>query len=106
MRPLLIGQGANDPRVKQWPKATQIVQAMQAKKIPVTYVLYPDEGHGFNKPNNRIGFNARGGVLPGPNAWCGRVEPLGETVAPIHRPDRDGRGACAWAGGSREEVNR
>jgi dipeptidyl aminopeptidase/acylaminoacyl peptidase len=44
-RPLLIGQGANDPRVKQ-AESDQIVQAMQAKGIPVTYVLYPDEGHG------------------------------------------------------------
>jgi acetyl esterase/lipase len=31
---------------------------MKAKTIPVTYVLYPDEGHGFHRPENRISFNA------------------------------------------------
>jgi dipeptidyl aminopeptidase/acylaminoacyl peptidase len=56
-KPLLIGQGANDPRVKQ-SEADQIVKAMQEKKIPVTYVLYPDEGHGFARPANRLSFNA------------------------------------------------
>ena len=56
-RPLLIGQGANDPRVKQ-AEADQIVKAMKAKNLPVTYVLYPDEGHGFQRPENRISFNA------------------------------------------------
>ena len=56
-RPLLIGQGANAPRVKQL-EADQIVAAMQEKQIPVTYVLYPDEGHGFARPANRLSFNA------------------------------------------------
>jgi dipeptidyl aminopeptidase/acylaminoacyl peptidase len=56
-RPLLIGQGANDPRVTQL-EADQIVEAMQAKNIPVTYVLYPDEGHGFSGEENRMSFNA------------------------------------------------
>ncbi len=56
-KPLLIGQGANDPRVKQ-SESDQIVKAMTDKKIPVTYVLYPDEGHGFNRPQNRLSFNA------------------------------------------------
>jgi dipeptidyl aminopeptidase/acylaminoacyl peptidase len=56
--PLLIGQGANDPRVKQ-AEADQIAFSMQAKGIPVAYVLYPDEGHGFARPDNRIDFNGR-----------------------------------------------
>jgi dipeptidyl aminopeptidase/acylaminoacyl peptidase len=56
-RPLLIGQGANDPRVKQ-AESDQIVKAMQEKKIPVTYVLFPDEGHGFARPENRLAFQA------------------------------------------------
>ena len=55
--PLLIGQGANDPRVKQ-AESDQIVTAMQEKNIPVTYVLYPDEGHGFARPENRFSFFA------------------------------------------------
>ena len=54
-KPLLIAQGANDPRVKQ-AESDQIVAAMNKKKIPVTYVLFTDEGHGFSKPNNRLIF--------------------------------------------------
>jgi dipeptidyl aminopeptidase/acylaminoacyl peptidase len=56
-KPLLIGQGANDPRVKQ-SESDQIAKAMQEKNIPVTYVLFPDEGHGFARPENRLSFNA------------------------------------------------
>jgi len=56
-KPLLIGQGANDPRVKQ-AESDQIVKAMKEKGIPVTYVLFPDEGHGFARPENRMSFNA------------------------------------------------
>jgi dienelactone hydrolase len=56
-KPLLIGQGANDPRVKQ-AESDQIVDAMKKKGIPVTYVLYPDEGHGFQKPENNLSFFA------------------------------------------------
>ncbi len=74
-KPLLIGQGANDPRVKQ-AEADQIVAAMEAKKIPVTYVLYPDEGHGFARPMNRTSFYA---VSEAFLAKClgGRFEPVG-----------------------------
>lgn len=56
-KPLLIAQGANDPRVTQQ-ESDQIVTAMQEKDIPVTYVLYPDEGHGFARPENRLSFFA------------------------------------------------
>lgn len=56
-RPLLIAQGANDPRVKQ-SEADQIVEAMTSKNIPVTYILFPDEGHGFARPENSTAFNA------------------------------------------------
>ena len=56
-QPLLIGQGANDPRVKE-AESAQIVQAMDDRNIPVTYVLYPDEGHGFARPENRLSFYA------------------------------------------------
>ncbi len=78
-RPLLIGQGANDPRVKQ-AEADQIVQAMQAKGIPVTYALYPDEGHGFARPENNLSFNAMAEAFL---AQClgGRFEPLGDDLA-------------------------
>jgi dipeptidyl aminopeptidase/acylaminoacyl peptidase len=78
-KPLLIGQGANDPRVKQ-AESDQIVQAMQAKNIPVTYVLYPDEGHGFARPENNMSFSAvaeafLAGILEG------RFEPIGDDFA-------------------------
>jgi dipeptidyl aminopeptidase/acylaminoacyl peptidase len=56
-RPLLIAQGANDPRVKR-SEADQIVQAMREKKIPVTYLLFSDEGHGFARPENNLAFYA------------------------------------------------
>lgn len=78
VRPLLIGQGANDPRVKQ-NESDQIVAAMTAKKIPVTYVLFPDEGHGFQRPENNKAFNA---VAEGFLGKClgGRVQPIGEEL--------------------------
>ncbi|HKI95479.1 MAG TPA: S9 family peptidase [Gemmatimonadales bacterium] len=53
--PMLIAQGANDPRVKQ-AESEQIVAAMRAKGIPHEYLLFPDEGHGFAKPENRLKF--------------------------------------------------
>ncbi|MEX2141592.1 MAG: S9 family peptidase [Pirellulales bacterium] len=56
-KPLLIAQGANDPRVKK-SEADQIVEAMKEKDIPVTYVLFPDEGHGFARPENSLAFTA------------------------------------------------
>jgi dipeptidyl aminopeptidase/acylaminoacyl peptidase len=56
-RPLLIGQGQHDPRVKQ-AESDQIVQAMKERKIPVTYLLFQDEGHGFARPENRFAFFA------------------------------------------------
>jgi dipeptidyl aminopeptidase/acylaminoacyl peptidase len=57
VRPLLIGQGANDPRVNVR-ESDQIVDAMAAKNIPVIYVVFPDEGHGFARPVNSIAFFA------------------------------------------------
>ncbi len=75
-RPLLIGQGANDPRVKQ-SESDQIVQAMQGKGIPVTYVLYSDEGHGFARAENKLSFN---GVTEIFLAQClgGAYQPIGD----------------------------
>ena len=55
--PLLIAQGANDPRVKQ-AESEQIVAALRDKGIPHEYMLFPDEGHGFAKPENRLRFYA------------------------------------------------
>jgi dipeptidyl aminopeptidase/acylaminoacyl peptidase len=55
--PMLIVQGANDPRVKQ-AESDQIVQALRSKGKEVDYLLYPDEGHGFSRPENRMAFYA------------------------------------------------
>ncbi|MCZ7583153.1 MAG: prolyl oligopeptidase family serine peptidase [Deltaproteobacteria bacterium] len=76
-KPLLIGQGANDPRVKQ-AESDQIVAAMQKKNIPVTYVLFPDEGHGFARPNNRTAFYAVTEAFLAERCLGGRSEPVGD----------------------------
>jgi dipeptidyl aminopeptidase/acylaminoacyl peptidase len=55
--PLLIAQGANDPRVKQ-AESEQIVTALQKAGIEHDYMLFEDEGHGFAKPENRLKFFA------------------------------------------------
>ncbi|MGH8999191.1 MAG: alpha/beta hydrolase family protein, partial [Acidimicrobiia bacterium] len=55
--PILVAQGANDPRVKQ-AEAEQIVAAMVEAGIDHDYLLFPDEGHGFAKPQNRMRFYA------------------------------------------------
>lgn len=77
-RPLLVAQGANDPRVNK-NESDQIVEAMKAKGLPVTYILYPDEGHGFAKPLNRISSYA---VYEGFLAQClgGQAQPIGEDL--------------------------
>ncbi len=75
--PLLVGQGGNDPRVTK-PEADTLVAAMQAKDLPVTYINYPDEGHGFQKPENRLSFFA---AMEGFLGEClgGRVQPIGDS---------------------------
>lgn len=57
-KPLLIAQGANDPRVKQ-AESDQIVEALKKANIPVQYEVYEDEGHGFAKPENQLDFYAK-----------------------------------------------
>ncbi len=78
-RPLLIFQGANDPRVKQ-AESDQIVEAMQAKGIPVTYAVFPDEGHGFARPENNVAYTA---VTEAFLSQClgGRLQPIGNDLA-------------------------
>src|SRR5262249_444779 len=55
--PMLIAQGANDPRVKQ-SEAEQIVEAMKSKGIAYEYMLFPADAPRFAKPQNRIEFYA------------------------------------------------
>lgn len=77
--PLLIGQGANDPRVKR-AESDQIVEAMQARDIPVSYLLYGDEGHGFARPENRLSFYAAAEAFLA-RTLGGRVEAVGDDLA-------------------------
>ena len=78
-RPLLIGQGKNDPRVKE-AQSQMIVEAMQAKGLPVTYVVFPDEGHGFARPENSMAFFAISEVFLAQHLG-GRFEPISDAVA-------------------------
>ncbi len=72
--PLLLGQGKNDPRVRQ-AEAEQIVAAIEKSGGRVTYVLYPDEGHGFARPENQIDFDARAEAFLA-DCLGGRAEPM------------------------------
>ncbi|PZO77256.1 MAG: S9 family peptidase [Sphingomonas hengshuiensis] len=100
-KPLLIGQGANDPRVNV-AESDQIVAAMKARDIPVTYVVFPDEGHGFARPANNIAFNA---VAENFLAKClgGRAEPIGGALAASTAQVRAGavEGGATAAGGTK-----
>jgi dipeptidyl aminopeptidase/acylaminoacyl peptidase len=53
VRPLMVLQGANDPRVLQV-ESDEIVAAVRANGVVVEYVLFPDEGHGFRKKENQL----------------------------------------------------
>ena len=78
VRPLLIGQGANDPRVPR-DESDQIVRAARSRGIPVTYVVFPDEGHGFARPENRMAFMAITEAFLARHLG-GRCEPIGEVL--------------------------
>lgn len=86
--PLLIGQGQNDPRVNVR-ESQQIVDAMKAKHIPVTYVVFPDEGHGFARPVNNVAFNA---ITENFLSQClgGRAEPIGDALKPSSAQVQEG----------------
>ena len=77
--PLLIGQGANDPRVKI-AESDQIVAAMRERDLPVTYVVFDDEGHGFARPENSKRFNAAAERFLHDNLF-GRLEPAHDDEA-------------------------
>jgi len=91
--PLLIGQGQNDPRVNVR-ESQQIVDAMKAKNIPVTYVVFPDEGHGFARRVNNLAFNA---ITENFLAAClgGRAESIGDALKPSSAQVKEGAGQVA-----------
>jgi dipeptidyl aminopeptidase/acylaminoacyl peptidase len=71
--PLLIGQAANDPRVNI-KNSDLIVAALRKKNMPVTYIVYPDEGHGFARPEDNLDFFGRAEVFLA-RYLGGRAEP-------------------------------
>lgn len=75
-KPLLIAQGANDPRVNQR-ESEQIVEAMRKANKPVEYIVFSDEGHGFARPANRLFFYAKAEEFLA-KYLGGRFEPAGE----------------------------
>lgn len=74
--PMLIAQGANDPRVKQ-AESEQIVEAIRKAGKPVEYLLFPDEGHGFARPENQLKFYAAAEAFLAKHLG-GRAEPSSE----------------------------
>jgi dipeptidyl aminopeptidase/acylaminoacyl peptidase len=56
-RPILIVQGLEDVRVTR-AESEQMVAALRRRQVPVTYITFPDEGHGFARPENQIAFRA------------------------------------------------
>ncbi len=91
-RPLLIAQGANDPIVNQ-SESAQMVLAMQERNLSVTYVLFPDEGHGFVRPKNNIAFYAVAEAFFAKHLG-GRFEPI----------DKDFQGSAITVPVGAEEV--
>jgi dipeptidyl aminopeptidase/acylaminoacyl peptidase len=76
--PVLIAQGANDSRVPQ-AEADRLVEAMVKNGVKVTYLLYPDEGHGFVRPQNNYSFFAITEVFLAQNLG-GRYQPLSDEL--------------------------
>lgn len=101
-RPLLIGQGVNDPRVKR-AESDRIVAAMKEKRIPVTYLLYADEGHGFARPANRLSFF---GVAEAFLAPClgGAYLPIGSDFERSSIDIAEGTGLIPGLPGARPEL--
>ena len=95
-KPMLIGHGANDVRCTV-AQSDLIVAAMQAKGLPVTYVVFPDEGHGFAKPENNIAFHAIAEAFLARHMG-GRVEPVGEDFAGSSHKIRAGAEILANSG--------
>jgi len=78
-RPLLIAQGANDVRVNRG-ESDQIFAAMRERGLPVTYLLFPDEGHWLARPENRLAFHAVAEAFLARHLG-GRAEPVGGAFA-------------------------
>jgi acylaminoacyl-peptidase len=103
-KPMLIGHGANDVRCKV-AESDQIVAAMTAKRIPVIYVVFPDEGHWFARPENDIAFKAIMEAFLARHLG-GRAEPVGDDFIGSSHEIRAGRAILqelAPMGGSKQQ---
>jgi dipeptidyl aminopeptidase/acylaminoacyl peptidase len=103
-RPLLIGHGANDVRCKLQ-ESDQIVRAMRERGLPVTYIVYPDEGHGFARPENRMAFNAITEAFFAEHLG-GRCEPIGNDLVGSSLQVREGIDAIAGVAQAVESTER
>ena len=91
LRPLLIAQGLNDVRVKPQ-KSEQIVNVLQRHEIPVTYVTFSDEGHGFVREENRSRIRCSDGDISCPSSgW--QVRARWQRIYQFENPVRSGAGA-------------
>ena len=77
-RPLLLGHGANDPRVKLTESET-IAAAMEERQLPIDFVVFPDEGHGLANPRNALAMYALVEAFLSEHVG-GRAEPFGATL--------------------------
>ena len=77
-RPLLLGHGANDPRVKLTESET-IAAAMEERQLPIDFVVFPDEGHGLANPRNALAMYALVEAFLSEHVG-GRAEPFGTTL--------------------------
>jgi acylaminoacyl-peptidase len=103
-RPLLIGHGANDVRCKLQ-ESDQIVRTMRERGLPVTYIVYPDEGHGFARPENRTAFNAITEAFFAEHLG-GRCEPIGNDLVGSSLEAREGIDAIAGLAQAVEATER
>uniref|UniRef100_A0A915J3C2 Peptidase S9 prolyl oligopeptidase catalytic domain-containing protein n=1 Tax=Romanomermis culicivorax TaxID=13658 RepID=A0A915J3C2_ROMCU len=78
-RPLLIAQGANDPKVRKF-ESDQIVDALRNQSVPVTYLVFPNEGHHFVRSENRLAFYAINEKFLA-DCLGGRSEPMHNDIA-------------------------
>ena len=77
-RPVLIGQGSRDRRVSK-SHSDRMVAALQSRRVPVTYTVFPDEGHQLDRPANRKALWAVAEAFLGKHLG-GRVEPIGDDL--------------------------
>ena len=80
-RPLLIAQGGRDLRANPR-ESSQLVRTMEQQRIPVTYLLFPNEGHGFAVPENRLAFYAIAETFLAEHLG-GRHQPIGDALAQV-----------------------